>query len=195
MSFQGNIFQEGVGEELDLDKPFLMVSQHPVTTEYGTGEMQISETLSAINMIGLPSIVLWPNSDAGSEDIARGIRKFREKKICKSIHFFKNLPTNVYIQLLRKTACLVGNSSSGIREGAFIGTPVVNIGSRQHMRERGSNVIDVEHESVQIYAAIKQQVNRGPFDSDPIYGNGSAGIQMAEILSKCPIRLQKTICF
>ena len=92
--------------------------------------------MKACDSIGLPTLVLWPNSDAGSEDISRGIRKWREQGLDKNMHFFKNLPIDVYVRLMQKCGCLIGNSSSGIREGAFLGTPVVNIGSRQDTRER-----------------------------------------------------------
>src|SRR5436190_19192856 len=116
------IFAEGVGGSFDPDRPFLLVSQHPVTTEYGDGERQITETLRAIDEVGLPAIVLWPNADAGSEDIARGMRRFREHEDDSRLHFFKNLPTSDYVRLMKKTACIAGNSSSAIREGSFIGT-------------------------------------------------------------------------
>ena len=64
-----------MGERLDLNKPFILVSQHPVTTEYGEGERQMSDDAGSGKAAGLPAIVLWPNADAGSDDIARGIRK------------------------------------------------------------------------------------------------------------------------
>src|SRR5258708_11155635 len=127
----GELLRQGVGEQLDLSKTFLLVSQHPVTTEYGVGETQIAETLAAIRDVGLPAIVLWPNADAGSEDIARGMRKLREQGLAHNMRFYKNLPIDTYVGLMARTACLVGNSSSGIREGAYIGTPVVNVGTRQ----------------------------------------------------------------
>ena len=146
--------QEGVGEDINIDEPFILISQHPVTTEYGKGESQITETLIAVSKVGLPAIVLWPNADAGSDDIARGMRKWREKGLDKNMHFYKNLPVDHYIHLMKKTSCLVGNSSSGIREGAFIGTPVVNIGSRQYMRDRGKNVFDVSNNGQEIVDAI-----------------------------------------
>ena len=85
--------RDGVGGTFDLDEPFVIVSQHPVTTEYGDGERQIAPTLEAVQQLGLPAIVLWPNADAGSEDVARGIRKFREHEDDARLHFFKNLPT------------------------------------------------------------------------------------------------------
>lgn len=189
------LFLEGVGDNIDINKPFILVSQHPVTTEYGEGEKQILQTLTAIKEIGIPAIVLWPNSDAGSEDISRGIRKWRERKLDNNMHFFKNLPVSTYILLMKHASCLVGNSSSGIREGAFIGTPVVNIGSRQESRERGKNVIDVKYNTSDIKNAILKQLANGKYDSEPIYGNGDAGQKIADILSICNWSIQKRIIY
>ena len=69
---------KGVGNQFNINSKFLILSQHPVTTEYGDGESQIRITLEAIQEVGLPALVLWPNADAGSNDISRGIRKWRE---------------------------------------------------------------------------------------------------------------------
>jgi UDP-hydrolysing UDP-N-acetyl-D-glucosamine 2-epimerase len=190
-----DIFLEGVGETLDIGKPFVLVSQHPVTTEYGAGERQIFATLEAVQKVGLPALVLWPNADAGSEDIARGIRKWRERKLDHGMHFFKNLPVDVYIRLMRRTACLIGNSSSGIREGAFIGTPVVNIGTRQVMRQRGRNVADVDHDAAAIADAVDAQVRHGPYPSEPIYGDGRAGERIAGVLATVQPTIQKRIAY
>jgi UDP-hydrolysing UDP-N-acetyl-D-glucosamine 2-epimerase len=185
---------EGVGSSVDLEKPFLLVSQHPVTTEYGSGESQIVETLLAVKDTGMQAVVLWPNADAGSDDIARGIRKLREQGVTSNMHFYKNLPIETYVKLMAKAKCLVGNSSSGIREGAFIGTPVVNIGSRQNMRERGSNVLDATPDRASILAAINRQLEHGPFESEKIYGSGVAGKDVAEILARYEAKnIQKTI--
>jgi UDP-hydrolysing UDP-N-acetyl-D-glucosamine 2-epimerase len=189
------LFETGVGGRFDLEKPFLILSEHPVTTEYGEGERQITTTLQAVAKTGLPCIALWPNADAGSDDIARGMRKFREHQDDSRIHFFKNLPTETYIRLMACTSCLVGNSSSGIREGAYIGTPVVNIGSRQDARQRGRNVVDVDHEADAIADAVMQQVRHGRYDSEPIYGDGHAGERIAEILATCSWKLQKQITY
>jgi UDP-hydrolysing UDP-N-acetyl-D-glucosamine 2-epimerase len=190
-----DVFAEGVGGRFDLNQPFVMVSQHPVTTEYGEGERQITETLAAVQAVGLPAIVFWPNADAGSDDIARGIRKFREHRDDLRMHFFKNLPAETYIRLMLGTACLVGNSSSGIREGAFIGTSAVNIGSRQDMRQRGRNVIDVGHDRKAIADAIERQVRHGPYSTDPVYGDGHAGKRIADVLARCSVRIQKRITY
>lgn len=190
-----DLFKEGVGGVFDLSQPFLMVSQHPVTTEYGDGERQIHETLMAIHELDMPTIVLWPNADAGAEDIARGMRKFREHYDDSKVRFFKNLPTEAYIALMRRTACLIGNSSSAIREGAFIGTPAVNIGTRQAGRQRGRNVIDVGYDREEIIDAVRRQLSNGHYESDPIYGDGHAGERIANILASCSWHIQKRITY
>jgi len=186
----------GVGDQVDTSKPFLIVSQHPVTTEYGNGEEEINETLEAVKDSGLQAIILWPNSDAGSEDISRGMRKWREKGLANNMRFYKNLPVNDYIKLMKRTCCLIGNSSSGIREGAFMGTPVVNIGNRQNGRERGKNVIDVKPVKNRILDGITFQLKNGRYEKDDIYGDGKAGVQIADILAKLgPIDIQKRITY
>jgi UDP-hydrolysing UDP-N-acetyl-D-glucosamine 2-epimerase len=189
------LFEEGVGPRFDLDKSFLLISQHPVTTEYGSGEAQIMATLEAAEAIDIPAIVLWPNADAGSEDISRGMRKWRERGRGNRMHFFKNLPVDTYVRLMRRAACLVGNSSSGIREGAFIGTPVVNVGSRQAGRQRGHNVIDVAPEFAEVQAGIERQLAHGRYEMDPIYGDGRAGERIAATLATEKVDVQKRITY
>ena len=183
----------GVGRKFDLNNPFLLVSQHPVTTEYGNNRFQIEQTLLALNELKMPTIMLWPNIDAGSDDISKGIRTFRERNNPQWLHVFKNLPINVYIHLMKKTSCLVGNSSSGIREGAYIGTPVVNIGTRQQKRLRGNNVIDVNYNVEEILKAIKKQIHNGRYKCDHLYGDGNAGEKIADILAEVNPNIQKII--
>ncbi|MCX6552986.1 MAG: UDP-N-acetylglucosamine 2-epimerase, partial [Acidobacteria bacterium] len=191
----GYLNREGVGVPIDVSQPFLLVSQHPVTTEYGSGERQIAETLEALDTLQLPTIMLWPNVDAGSEDISRGMRKFREKRRPGYMHFYKNFPVEMFIRLMNRTACLVGNSSAPIREGAFLGTPAVNIGSRQAGRERGSNVVDVPTDRVAIVEAIRRQIAHGKYPSEHIYGDGHAGPRIAEILATRELHVQKQLLY
>lgn len=190
-----SLFEEGVGGAFDLARPFILISQHPVTHEYGQGEDQITATMEAVREVGLPAIALWPNADAGSDDVARGMRKFRERHYNAPIHYFKNLSVEVYVKLMARTACLVGNSSSAIRDGAYIGTPAVNVGSRQARRQRGANVLDSSYDRESIAAAIRDRVGHGRFPSQPIYGDGRAGKRIAEILSRCSLDINKTITY
>jgi UDP-hydrolysing UDP-N-acetyl-D-glucosamine 2-epimerase len=186
---------EGVGGLINLDEPFLLVSQHPVTTEYGEGEHQITETLMALNQLKMPTIMLWPNVDAGSEDVSRGMRKFREHYKHDYIRFYKNFSVETYVRLMKRCACKVGNSSAAIREGAFLGVPAVNVGTRQSGRERGSNVIDVDHDRSQIVEAIQKQVSHGPYPSEPIYGDGHAGTRIAAILATEELNIHKRMTY
>tara|TARA_B100000886_G_scaffold330455_1_gene280911 strand:+ start:2884 stop:4044 length:1161 start_codon:yes stop_codon:yes gene_type:complete len=191
------LFKFGVGDYLNLNKPFVIISQHPVTTEYKSAEEQILNTLKAVNKIKTQVIVLWPNPDAGSALISKGIRKWREKYNNKNnkIHFFKNLEPEEYIQLMNKTSCLIGNSSSGIRDGAFIGTPVVNIGTRQAKRERAKNVIDSSNEVKDIFNKIKKQYGK-KYKPSKIYGDGNAGKRIVKVLENLKdIKIQKSISY
>lgn len=188
----------GVGDQIDANKDFIVVLQHPITTEYGQGFAQINETLNAINKCsqeGLQVIWLWPNVDAGSDDVSKGIRSFREKHKTKNIRFYKNFYPEDYISLLANCKCIVGNSSSGIREAAFLGTPCVNIGSRQSGRERGENVINVKHNCNEIYNAISKQINHGKYPKSTLFGDGNSGKRIAEILSNVKPKIQKRISY
>ena len=186
--------REGVGRDhVSTDKPFLLVSQHPVTTEYGQAEHQITETLMALHELRMPAVMLWPNVDAGSEDVSRGMRKFRERYKPDYIRFYKNFPVETYLRLMRSAACLLGNSSASIREGAFIGTPAVNIGSRQDGRKRGPNVVDVDHDRAAIADAVRHRVKSGPYSPAHLYGDGRAGARIADVLSRVPLHVQKRI--
>ena len=186
----------GVGDTFSLDEPFLLVSQHPVTTEYEDARRQIEETLFALKELQTPAIMLWPNIDAGSDRIAKGIRTFRERyKTGQYLHLFTSLPPKIYTRLMLKCACMVGNSSSAIREGAAVGVPAVNIGTRQMGREQGENIINVGYSKEEIIEAIKKQLEHGRYSPDYMYGDGKAGERIAEILATCELKVQKRISY
>ena len=191
---------KGVGANFSIEKDkFLLVMQHPVTTEFDKNRLQMRETLAALEELKMPSILLWPNADAGSDEISKEIRTFRENnKPDEWLHIFKNLPMDVFVKLMDNCSCMVGNSSSQIREGAIIGVPAVNIGSRQNARLRGENVLDVPNIKDDILSAVQQQLSHGKYDADTLYGDGRAGERIAEVLSKIklsdvPIQKQITI--
>jgi UDP-hydrolysing UDP-N-acetyl-D-glucosamine 2-epimerase len=191
---------KGVGGKFDINKEkFLLVVQHPVTTEYGENRKHVRETLMALQRLEMPTIMIWPNADAGSDEVSKEIRTFREKyKPDNWLHLFKNLPIGVYIKLMDMCACIVGNSSSAIREGAIIGVPAVNIGTRQQGRTRGKNVLDVDYDREQILEAIKKQLANGKYEPDFIYGDGKAGQRIAKILAEidlAEIPVQKRILY
>ncbi|MCK6568787.1 MAG: UDP-N-acetylglucosamine 2-epimerase (hydrolyzing) [Chloroflexi bacterium] len=187
---------KGVGATFDVkNKDYLVVMQHPVTTEYERARAQILETLYAVKEIGLPTFWFWPNVDAGSDGTSKGIRMFRENERPENIHFFKNMDSQDFLRLVYNSRCIVGNSSVGIRETSFLGVPSVNIGTREAGRERGGNVLDVDYDRVQIREAIRKQVANGRYPSDPLYGKGDAGQQIAKILAEVPLRSEKRLAY
>jgi UDP-hydrolysing UDP-N-acetyl-D-glucosamine 2-epimerase len=185
----------GVGAALDLSKGYVVVMQHPVTTEYQQARQHVTETLHAVREVGLPTLWFWPNVDAGSDGTSSAIRAFRENQSATNIHFFKNMIPTDFLRLIYNARCLVGNSSVGIREAGFLGIPVVNIGVRQGGRERSINVRDVGYDRREIAAAMHAQVAHGRFKSDLLYGDGKAGKRMADLLAEVPLKVEKRLAY
>lgn len=185
----------GVGAPLDLSNGYLVVMQHPVTTEYELARKQVFETLHAVRETDVPTLWFWPNVDAGSDGTSGGIRSFRETLQPKNIHFFKNMEGMDFLRLLHNSRCLIGNSSVGIRECSFLGVPVVNIGSRQAGRDRGRNLLDVPYERSEIGGAIRHHMGNGRYPQDTIYGDGRAGKRISQVLSEAPLRIDKRLTY
>lgn len=183
----------GVGPIVDLRQPYLLVLQHPVTTEYEENFANVNETIAAMEAMDMGVIWVWPNIDAGSDGISKGIRVLRESKNPDNFHFFKSLPIELYSGLLKNSACIVGNSSSGIREAAFLGVPSVTVGTRQSGRERGENVIEVSNNRQEILESIKRQIEHGHYPPDFIYGDGTAGEKIVDVLRNVRVNPQKQI--
>ncbi len=173
--------------DFDPEKPYLMAIQHPVTTEFGSGISQMKETLEGIKGLGMQIFMLWPNIDAGSEDVSRGIRLFKLANPGEKLTILGHMPHAIFANLLRKTKCLIGNSSSGIRESGYFGIPTVNIGTRQKGREHGRNVLHAGYNKNEIRQAVMQQLNHGPYEKEFIYGKGNAGEKIAKILAEVPL--------
>lgn len=185
----------GVGDLVELSNGYIVVMQHPVTTEYELSRKQIMETLEAVYEIGLPTLMFWSNVDAGADGTSNGIRMFRETVKPTNMHFFKNMVPTDFLRLLSNSKCLVGNSSVGIRECSFLGVPVVNIGTRQSGRERGPNVLDVDYSKDEIKHAVNRQIEHGKYNSDELYGDGKAGKRIADLLAKAPLSIQKRLAY
>ena len=185
----------GVGRCPDLSNGYLVVMQHPVTNEYTESRNHIEQTLMALEKIKEPILWFWPNVDAGADGTSTGIRAYREKNSLENIHFFKNMRGEDFLRLLENSKCLIGNSSVGIRECAYLGVPVVNIGSRQNRRQRGGNVVEVNYDSNEIFNAILKISRRQRPESSLIYGDGKAGEKIADLLAKLELKFHKTITY
>ena len=174
----------GVGNLKKLVKDYIVVLQHPVTTEYKNTKNNILQTVKAIHKLGKPTIWFWPNIDAGNDLISKEIRKFREKYNPKNIFFIKNLSPENFLNVIIKSNCIVGNSSVAIRECSYLGVPAVNIGTRQGGREHGKNVIHTNYNQTKIINAINYQLRKKRYKGSKIFGDGSSGLKIVKILEK-----------
>lgn len=192
-----NIFDAfgGVGARQNLDNGYLVVTQHPVTTEYEQSRRHVEETLHAIEDCGLPTLWFWPNVDAGSDGTSEGIRGFRESHELPNVRFFKNFPPEVFLRVLYNSKCVIGNSSVAIRECSFLGVPAVNIGSRQSNRDRGSNVVDVAYDRSAIIDAIRLQASSGRRAMAKLYGDGKAGTRIANVIADTDVKVEKQLTY
>ena len=183
------------GRPIDLDKPFLLVIFHPNTTEYGDENQQMAILLGALDRIRMPTLILWPNIDAGSNHINKAIRIFRVKADEQWFSTATNLVPEIYLQVLARAACAVGNSSSFVRDASYSGTPVVLVGSRQDGRETDKHVTRVPVVVDDITAAIKRQLAHGRYAPSKLYGDGYVADRIAEALQKLTPYRQKKLAF
>ena len=171
---------------LDFSKPFVILIQHPVTTEMDSSFDQIKKTLRAIQNVGVQTIALLPNNDAGHSQIIEEIKR-------SGIKWHPSLPTVKFINLYRNAWALIGNSSSGIHETPSLKIPAVNIGNRQLDRECAANVINVPHDT----NAIENAIRKALFDTDfrtyvstleNPYGEGDSAGTIVELLKSVPLK-------
>jgi UDP-hydrolysing UDP-N-acetyl-D-glucosamine 2-epimerase len=187
--------RRGVGELIDPNNDYIICMQHPVTYEWGEAGNQITETLIAVHESGIPCYWFWPNVDAGSDLTSKAIRAYREQTKVENIHFLKNMPPEPFLHLLSRARCIIGNSSAGVREASFFGTPAINIGTRQAGRDCGKNVVHVPHHRRAIAEAFANQLQHGPYDSDPVYGDGMAGPRIAHLLAMETLTTEKKLAY
>ncbi len=183
----------GVGPQIDTSAGYIVVMQHPVTSEYERAAEQARIMLQAIDEIGYPTLWFWPNVDAGSDGMSKSIRAHREANELAHVHFYKNMKPMDFLSVLINAKGIVGNSSVAIRECAYLGVPAVNIGSRQSGRDRGINVTDVAYDAAEITTAIRAMLAGDKWPRDEIYGDGAAGEKIAGILASAEFSIEKKL--
>jgi GDP/UDP-N,N'-diacetylbacillosamine 2-epimerase (hydrolysing) len=174
---------------INLDDPLLLVVQHPVTEEYREGLEQMRETLEAIAELEYQTVLIFPNNDAGSDDLRLLIEQYHRPWM----RVERNVSRRLYGGLMRVASALVGNSSSGLIEAPVVDLPAVNVGARQRDRARGPNVIDAPHDREAIVQAIRTALTpefraqlRGGGGS-PYLSDGRVSERIVEILRRLPI--------
>ncbi|HZS12946.1 MAG TPA: UDP-N-acetylglucosamine 2-epimerase [Nitrospirales bacterium] len=174
---------------LDGQRPYVVILQHPVTTELDRAGEQMQETLAAVRALDLQGILIYPNNDAGAQAIIKTIKN-------SGIVVVRSLPPEHFVNLVRHSGALVGNSSSGIHETASLGVPTVNIGTRQQGRERPPNVLDARNDRREIKLALAtalydQQFKARVAERVNPYGDGRSAQRIVRVLKS--IRLDNLI--
>jgi GDP/UDP-N,N'-diacetylbacillosamine 2-epimerase (hydrolysing) len=172
---------------LTLDQDFVIVIQHPVSTEPDFADQQIRITLDSILELGLKMLVIYPNNDPGGMKAIRVIDQYSQN-FPGEIVVYKSIPFEDYLGLLKFASVMVGNSSSGVIESPSFHLPVVNIGDRQKGRERSTNVIDTPYDKQKIKQAINHALQNEKFKKSLLnctnpYGDGKASQRIVDILS------------
>jgi len=172
--------------EIDLNRPVILATQHPVTTEADQAGWQMQQTLEALSEVGQQVVFTYPNVDAGGREMIRVLETYRGRDFLRIV---PHLGSGKFLSLMRIATVMVGNSSSGILEAASFKLPVVNIGTRQHGRLRAINVIDVGYAKQEILLGLQRVLNDEQFRTslkkcDNPYGDGHTGPRTADILAR-----------
>jgi GDP/UDP-N,N'-diacetylbacillosamine 2-epimerase (hydrolysing) len=170
--------------DIIYEQPICLLVFHPVVQESASAGAQTEIILEALSKIqGLQIIGILPNADSGSDLI----RQQMEKKKYPRLRTYKNLSRKEFVSFMQIADVMVGNSSSGIIEAGSFGTPVINLGSRQQLRQRNSNVTDVELDRQAITSAVDTAIKNGKRPMQNVYGDGSAGRRIVDILQSVAI--------
>jgi GDP/UDP-N,N'-diacetylbacillosamine 2-epimerase (hydrolysing) len=167
--------------KLDARSPFVLAVLHPVLQEAEASANQVVQLATALRRAGLQTVWLTPNSDAGAAAIRRELARLQREPLFR---LYDHLPRAVYLSCMAAADLMVGNSSSGIIEAATFGLPVVNVGSRQHLRERNCNVHDVGHDAGEILSLMQDLLRRPRPAAANVYGDGDADGRICELLSR-----------
>ena len=170
-------------------EPLVMLIQHVLSTEIDQAYEQMKVSLEAVRELGIKTVLSYPNSDAGGQQMIRAIREYETLPF---LYTAKNIPRLDFVNLMRRASCLLGNSSAGILEAPLLKLPVINVGNRQRGRLHAENVQFVPHDKDRIVEAVRQAT----FDleyrktvavcSNP-YGDGQSSARIAELLASTPL--------
>lgn len=185
----------GSGAFIDVEKPFLLVVFHPITTEFGGERAQMEEMLTALDSLAVPTVLLWPNIDAGADHISKAVRVFRTENKPQWLRTITNLTPENYLRVLAKTSCAIGNSSSFVRDAGYFGTPIALVGNRQEGRETDRHVTPVEPIAGRIAEVVRAQLIHGRYEPSQLYGDGHVSQRIARSLTSLKPYIQKRLHF
>lgn len=169
---------------LDPHRPFALLVFHPVLQEATSAAADTRHLLDALAAAGVQILALMPNSDAGSAEVRSALHAAAGQA---DLILRDHLPRDAFIAFMARADLMIGNSSAGIVEAASFGTPVINVGRRQNLRERNANVYDVPAEPAPLVQAIAAALVGGRLHATNVYGDGHAAERIIRLLSAAPL--------
>lgn len=168
----------GMGDEF-VPKPYIIVMMHPDTTGEPVNEEHMSVLCEALNNYGCQKVIFWNNIDPGGGVISKTWRMVRDNFWKDRVRYIRHVPAEIFAGLMKNARMIVGNSSAGIREASFIGTPSVSVGTRQAGREHGQSVVFSTFNYSDIMHNMDMMGKTNVFLKNDIYGDGHAGEKIA----------------
>lgn len=170
-----------------LDKPYAVVTFHPVTLEQETAGDQYAEVLKAFAANPeLKYIITKANADRDGRVINQMTDEFTAKH--KNAVSFDSLGKVRYLSALKYAALVIGNSSSGIIEAPSFNIPTINIGDRQKGRLQAESVLNCVPETAAVSEAIKKAMSEGFRNAGtPVvnpYGDGNTTEKIIDVIKK-----------
>jgi len=160
------------GAGFDPAAPLGLMVYHPVLQEAAEAEDQARALVEACLSRQLQLMAVMPNSDAGNAGVRRVLDACADHP---RVRVRTHLPRREFVSWMAACDLMVGNSSSGIIEAASFGTPVVNVGIRQNLRERNANVMDVAARRDELVAGVERALAHGRYSLHNVYGDGQTG--------------------
>ena len=149
--------------EIDKNEKYFLVMVHPDTTD--KYDVDMNKILEVVSDFGLKAFIFYPNIDANNTEIVSSIAKYNNNN---KFFMIRHMPLEDFVHTMANCVCMIGNSSSGIRESASFATPFINIGERQIGRERNKNTIDIGNDYGKLESTIKTCISKD-LGNDNIY--------------------------
>lgn len=175
-----------------IDKPFFVVTYHPVTLADEPAQESFGALLEALDQFPEYQIVItYPNADDGGRSIIPLLEEYalRQPERVKAV---PSLGQKRYLSAVRLSTAVIGNSSSGISEVPSLKVPTVDIGQRQKGRLCANSVIHCEPEADSIVDAInKALLSREKLNYQNPYGEGMVGLKILEVIKAIDVKPTK----
>ncbi|MEV5966064.1 UDP-N-acetylglucosamine 2-epimerase [Kribbella sp. NPDC051952] len=174
-----------------LRTPTIAVTYHPATADPVGSRAGIRGLLAALDRIGPATVVFTgTNVDLGGPTADHELQRFIDCHPGRMV-MCRSLGQTLYLSLLKHADVIVGNSSSALIEAPALGTPTVNIGTRQEGRPTSVSTISCTETPDAIGSAIQHALTaehreRSRTGTSP-YGDGHAAPRILRILKTTPL--------